>query len=93
MLEFWEMCVGLGKPIEIDMAAEALRKLDVNCDGVVDIDEFSTWWIPFEARLLERMRQQQEAAAGTLSLSHHLYSSLFSFNNLCVHLGTLLTIW
>lgn len=63
VLEFWEMCVGLGKPIEIDMAAEALRKLDVNCDGVVDLQEFTTWWVPFEARMIERMRQEEEAAA------------------------------
>lgn len=60
MLEFWEMCVGLGKPIEIDMAADALRKLDVNCDGVVDINEFKTWWVPFEARMMERLQQQQQ---------------------------------
>ena len=63
VLEFWEMCVGLGKPIEIDMAAEALRKLDVNCDGVVDLQEFTTWWVPFEARMIERMRQEEEDAA------------------------------
>ena len=44
VLEFWEMCIALGKEIEVEAAAEALKKLDLNGDGVVDFEEFVVWY-------------------------------------------------
>jgi len=38
--EFYEMCISLGREITIDQAKEALSKLDLNNDGVIDFEEF-----------------------------------------------------
>lgn len=57
--EFWEMCCSIGREITLDQAKEALTKLDLNNDGVVDFDEFFTWWVPFEQRMQEKIRQQE----------------------------------
>lgn len=54
--EFWELCVGIGREITRDQAKEALSKLDLNGDGVVDFDEFFTWWVPFEQRMQEKIK-------------------------------------
>ncbi len=58
--DFWEMCVSIGREITRDQAKEALSKLDLNGDGVVDFDEFFAWWVPFEQRMQEKIRQAEE---------------------------------
>jgi Ca2+-binding EF-hand superfamily protein len=39
-----KLCTELGHPLDDKQIEEALKDLDVNKDGVIDLDEFCTWW-------------------------------------------------
>lgn len=70
MQEFWELCVGIGREITRDQAKEALAKLDLNHDEVVDFDEFFTWWVPFEQRMQEKIKVLIVSFVATLLCMH-----------------------
>jgi len=42
--ELSKLCSDLGVPLDDNQLEAAIADLDVNKDGVIDLNEFSKWW-------------------------------------------------
>ena len=70
--ELGQMLKDLGNELDEEKLQEALNDLDINKDGVVDLDEFKGWWFSGMKSFSTRRRTLLKVSGGVSKFSAEL---------------------